>query len=108
MVIPLNLLARSGAFTGEVLGLAALVVFAVVFALTLGPNKKIGAGAHWQSWQPILGSFLIALNSALCCGIVGYVVMQTIAANHIKRFGFRKVNKKEIKARIAELQSQGN
>ena len=107
MVIPLNVLARTGAITLGMVGLGALVVFVVVFLLTLGPNKKIGEGAHWQSWQPILGSFLIALNSAVCCGIVGYVVMQTIAANHIKKFGFKRVNKKEIQARIAELQAQG-
>ena len=105
LVLPLNLLSRSGVITPPMLGLGALVVFVVIFALTLGPNRKIGEGAHWESWQPLLGSFLIALNSALCCGIVGYVVMQTIALNHIKKYGLRRAKKSEVNARIAELQS---
>lgn len=105
MVVPLNVLARAGAITVPMVGLGALVVFVVIFFLTLGPNKKIGDGAHWQSWQPILGSLLIALNSALCCGIIGYIVMQTIALNHIKKYGLRRAKKSEVNARIAELRS---
>ena len=105
MVVPLNVLARAGAITVPMVGLGALVVFVVIFFLTLGPNKKIADGAHWQSWQPILGSLLIALNSALCCGIIGYIVMQTIALNHIKKYGLRRAKKSEVNARIAELRS---
>ena len=102
MVIPINLLARAGAISLPLVGLLAIVVFAVIFAVTLGPNKKIGEGAGWVPAQP-----LIASSSALCCGIIGYVVMQTIAANHIKKFGLRRVKKSEVQAKIAELESAG-
>ena len=105
LVVPLNVLSRMGLVPLPLFGLAVLIVFVVVLVMTLGPNRKIGAGAHWESWQPILGSVLIALNSALCCGIVGYIVMQTIALNHIKKYGLRRAKKSEVNARIAEIRA---
>ena len=105
LVVPLNVLSRLHLLPRPLFGLGVLIVFAVVFAMTLGPNRKIGEGAHWQPWQPLLATFLIALNSAVCCGIIGYLVMQTIATNHIKKYGLRNAKKSAVNARIAELQA---
>ena len=66
-----------------------VVVFFVVAGLTFPPNKKIGFGKDWPTAGPFLASFLMGLNSALCCGVIGYVVMQQIAMNELKRYGIK-------------------
>lgn len=88
----------------------ALIVGLVVGFLSYGPNKQIGNGANWSPAQPIVASVLMGINSALCCGIVGYAVMQTIAANHLKRYGIKMgffASKKKIESQIAALEAQG-
>lgn len=96
-----------------VLGLVGAIVVGTTILigfLTYGPNKKIGEGAGWSPAQPVIASILMGLNSALCCGIIGYVVMQTIASNHIKKYGIKTgffgLKKKDVAQKISELQDR--
>lgn len=50
---------------------AMILVAGIVFFMTLGPNRKLGAALGWSPGGPILASILVALNSALCCGVIG-------------------------------------
>lgn len=89
--------------------LAGYVIVPLIFGFGTYPsNKKIGYGANWSPAQPVIASVLMGINS-VTCGIVGYAVMQSIAINHIKRFGVRSgclgMRKKAIRDRIAELES---
>jgi hypothetical protein len=94
--------------------LAVAVGVRVVIALVIGfatypHNKKIGYGANWSSYWPAVASILIALNSALCCGIIGYVVMQQLASNEMRKYGlkvgFGGIRKKDVELKIAEMES---
>jgi hypothetical protein len=94
-----------------ILGLVVLLGVGVAIA-TFPQNKKIGFGLDWQSSGAIIASVLMGLNSALCCGIIGYIVMQQLASNRMKQYGLRTgflgVKKSDIAARVAELrQSAG-
>lgn len=81
------------------------VMFLVVVALTLSPNKKIAYGKGWDPNMAILASILIGLNSALCCGAIGFAIMQSLAGKEIRRYGLTRFNKKLIEARIQELEN---
>ncbi|MCA0361817.1 MAG: hypothetical protein LCH41_12295 [Armatimonadetes bacterium] len=89
-----------------ILGLFALMGVGVAFA-TFPQNKKIGFGLDWQPSGAIIASILMGLNSALCCGVIGYVVMQQLAGNRMKQYGLRTgflgVKKADIAARVSEL-----
>jgi hypothetical protein len=86
---------------GAALGIIAgyvLLMFIVITAITLPHNKKIGEGLGWSSSGPLVASLLMGLNSALCCGIIGYIVVQGMAAKKFKEagiprgfFGYKKV-----------------
>jgi ABC-type cobalt transport system substrate-binding protein len=82
-------------------------LFLVVAFLTFPHNKKIAFGKGWDPSAALIASCLMGLNSALCCGIIGYVVMQQIASTEMKKYGIRTaflgVRKKEVEARIREL-----
>lgn len=64
-----------------------LAMFVIVTLVTLPHNRKIGEGLGWTPSGPIIASVLIGLNSALCCGIVGYIVVQAMAAKKFKEAG---------------------
>lgn len=66
-------------------------------------NKKIAYGGGWNPGIGVLASVLCGMFSFLCLGLLGMVIMQTIAAPMIKKFGVAKVRKSAIDARIAEL-----
>ena len=70
------------------LGYLGAVVL-LVAGCTFPYNRKIGIGKGWPVGNAILASVLMGLNSALCCGVVGYVVMQMIASNEMKRYGLK-------------------
>jgi len=94
--------------TTSVVVLGGFLVLGVAIALlSLPHNRKIGFGAGWDSGRPVLASVLMGINSAFCCGIVGFIVMQTIANNHLKTYGVTGglfgPKKKEVEAKIAEL-----
>ena len=95
--------------TAMVLLLCAFgAIFLVIAFATYPYNKKIAFGKGWEPSMAILASILMGLNSALCCGIIGYVVMQQIAYAEMKKYGlkggFFGLRKKDIEQRIAELQ----
>ena len=94
---------------GLLIGLIA-ITFILVLVLTLPHNKKIGEGLGWSPSGHIVASSLMALNSAICCGIIGYVVVQSMAAKKFKEagaprgfFGYKKV---ELYAFIDQLGMQ--
>src|SRR5689334_15737872 len=68
--------AKDPATALAILGGFVLVTGLVVGFCTYPYNKKIAYGANWNPGMAVLASVLMALNSALCCGIVGYVVVQ--------------------------------
>lgn len=87
-----------------ILGLGLLVGF-----LTYPQNRKIGFGCGWAPSQAILASVLMGINSALCCGIIGYVVLQGIAVKEMKKYGlktgFLGFKKKDVIAKIQEMEA---
>jgi hypothetical protein len=80
--------------------IALLALFGVVTALTLKPNRKIGEALGWTENGPMIASVLMGLNSALCCGAVGYIVVQGKASRELRNYGIRPgflgINKKEF------------
>lgn len=94
----------------RIFGIYTLVIAIAISGLTYGPNRKIGIGAGWAPFQAIIASLFIGLNSAFCCGVLGYTVMHTISARHMKKyglkpgfFGFRKA---DIAPVLRELQAK--
>lgn len=84
------------------------IVFGVAgaFFFTLGPNEKIGIGLGWKENGKYIASGLIALNVALFCGVVGFIVVQQMATNAMKRDGLRLgffVSKKKLLGQIDAL-----
>lgn len=103
----LNFVIREYSFViliGMVLGFTV-----VIGALSLPQTRKLAFGKGWAPKMAILASGLLGLNSALCCGIIGYVVLQQIASSEIKRYGVRSgflgVRKKDVQAKVAEMRS---
>lgn len=94
-----------GLYAGLIVAMFALIAF-----LTYPHNKKIGFGKNWPSGNAVLASILMGINSALCCGIIGYVVMQIIAANERKRYGLKGsafgFKKKDVKAYVDQMRLQ--
>lgn len=90
-------------FAAWLLTLGLVVGFA-----TYPQNKKIGYGRGWAPVWPAVASVLMGLNSALCCGIIGYVVMQQLAALEMKKYGlktgFGGIRKSQVAAVVAEMQ----
>jgi hypothetical protein len=82
----------------------------VVSLLTYPCNRRIGIGKGWPEYGAVLASGLMGLNSALCCGVIGYLVMQQIASNEMKRYGLRSgffgIRKKDVRAKVEQLRSQ--
>ena len=94
--------------SGGTIMFGAFIVLGIVIALlTLPQNRKIGKGAGWNDSKPVVAAVLMGINSALCCGIIGFIVMQTIATNHLKMYGVTGgifgPTKQSAKQRIAEL-----
>lgn len=95
---------------GGIVYLAGIPILILVIGFLSYPlNKKIGYGANWSTTQIVLASLMMAFT-VVCYGILGYIIMQTIAANHIKRYGVRSgclgLRKKAIRERISDLQAQ--
>ena len=87
------------------------VLLIVIIAATLPPNKKIAFGKGWAPSGAWIASILMGLNSAFCCGIIGYVVMQMIAIDEMKKYGIKggsfSLKKKAVQEQIQLLrQSQ--
>ncbi|KAA0239309.1 MAG: hypothetical protein EDM74_04355 [Armatimonadetes bacterium] len=97
------------AFLFVALGLIAGQFVYVTFA-SLPLNKKIAYGKGWPPSNAVLASVLMALNSVICCGAIGYVVMQMIAGAEIKKYGVKQgafgYRKKQIQQRIEQMRTE--
>ena len=87
-----------------------VVFFFLIGGLTFPFNRKIAIGKDWPAGYAVLASVLMGLNSALCCGIIGYIVMQQIASAEMKKYGLTfslfGLKKKDVQARIAQMKGQ--
>lgn len=97
------------AFLYVALGLLAGLFAYVTFA-SLPLNKKIAYGKGWPPSNAIVASILMALNSVICCGAIGYVVMQMIAGAEIKKYGVKQgafgYRNKQIQQRIEQMREE--
>ncbi len=84
LAVGVTLLAQAG-WIAYLLGV--LAIFLLIAFLTYPYNRKIAFGKGWADGYAVLTSVLMGLNSALCCGIIGYVVMQQFASSEMKRYG---------------------
>ena len=82
----------------------------VIALMTYPPNKKIAFGKGWKPGSAVLASVLMALNSIVCCGIIGYAVMQQLALSEMKLYGVRPrgfgLRRKDIDPIIQALKNQ--
>lgn len=97
----------AGAWSAYVIGIG--VMFLAITFLTLPANRLIGFGKDWGPSGSLLASVLMGLNSALCCGIIGYAVVQQIAYSEMKRYGvkpgFMGIRRQQVEERIREMQA---
>jgi hypothetical protein len=109
LVVGGNVATRSSREDVGVLLAIAGFLFLIITAATFPANLKIAQGKGWQPAMAILCSVLMGLNSALCCGIIGYVVMQSIAAkamqqeHGVPKGGFFGMKRADVEARLAQL-----
>lgn len=117
LVLPLNALMMGDPMSEEAAvakGMQTLiwigVIFVVITLLSYRCNKRIAEGMDWSPAAGIAASILMGINSALCCGVVGYAIMQSIASNKMRNVYRMKLGmfagKKMVNARIAELEAQ--
>jgi hypothetical protein len=91
--------------------IGAVVVMGLIIGVMSFPfNRKIAIGKGWTDGHAILASVLMGLNSALCCGLIGYIVMQSIASSEMKKYGISAaglgLKKKVVQERIAQMKAQ--
>ena len=93
-----------------VTGASILGLGVAVGLVTYPHNSKIAFGKDWPSGNAALASVLMALNSILCCGLIGYVVMQQIAAAEMKRYGvvtgFLGIRKQKVAQVVDDLKAR--
>ena len=98
MALVARVLIAAGGVPGLIIAILALL--GGITALTLKPNRKIGEALGWTENGPMIASVLMGLNSALCCGIVGYIVVQGKASKELRNYGikpgFLGINKKQF------------
>ncbi len=109
LVLGTNVALRTS-FTWPLYFGAVLLIGLVIGFATYPQNKKIGFGCNWNPATVIIASVLMGLNSALCCGIIGYVVVQQVAANEMKKYGikggFGGIKKSLVQAKVQQMQME--
>ncbi len=111
LVVGLNVAVISSAAETRLLmfGIGYPIVMVIVALSSYPFNKKIAYGASWAPSSAILASVGTALFACFCYGLLGLIVMQTIAASQIKKFGIKSgafgLKKDVINQRIAEIRS---
>ena len=104
-IVPRLLPSPQAATIALLLGIPAMGL--LIGFLTYPKNLRIAEGKGWQASKATLASVLMGLNSALCCGIIGYVVMQQIAYKEMMLYGvkprFMGVRKRDLDRAINEL-----
>ena len=91
-------------------GLAFVVPIFVVGALSYPCCKKVAFGANWKSSMDVVAAVLMGLNT-LVCGIIGFVIMQSIASAEIKKYGvtggsFFGFRKRDVRAMVEKMKMQ--
>src|SRR6185312_4091867 len=76
-----------GTAIGYAVGL--LVEFALIAWFSYGQVKKIQLARGKPEGSALTICILMGLNSALCCGIVGFIVMQQIASKDMLNYGVK-------------------
>jgi len=74
-------------------------------------NAKIAYAKGWSTATVILATVLMSLNSILCCGIVGYAIMQQIASSELSKYGLRTggflgLKKRELQAMVERMRQE--
>jgi len=112
LAILLNVVGRIPNFEfGLILFLISIPLIGLVVGyLSYPKNKLIGYGCNWSKHGPLTASILMGLNSALCCGIIGYVVVQNIALKEMRKYGVRGgafgLRKRDVQAVVDALNSE--
>ncbi|MEA2553590.1 MAG: hypothetical protein QOJ65_1766 [Fimbriimonadaceae bacterium] len=92
----------------------ALAFSTVLTGLLIGSlvhpkNKLIAYGANWNPGSARTASILMALNSALCCGILGYMVVQNLAMVEMKKYGLKAglfgVRRRDVETAMERLRT---
>jgi hypothetical protein len=93
----------------EVLGMAAAVLL-IVGVASYFPNRKIAFGMGWASGSAVLASICISFFSWFCFGVLGYAIIQSIAAREIRRYGIKPgllgIKKPVLKQAVEQLRLQ--
>jgi hypothetical protein len=99
----------AGRFLEPVILLLGVAVLGAVVGFASFPhNRQIIEGRGWDRSRAVLASVLMGLNSALCCGILGFVVMQQMAWAEMKRYGLKSsffLRRKAVEDQIAKLEA---
>lgn len=79
----------------------------IVGTLSFFQCVKIGYGKLWPKWKVYLASGLIGVQAFLCCGIIGYAIVQQIAYSEMKRYGlkpgFMGVRKADMEQKVQQM-----
>lgn len=86
-----------------------LVLLGVVMGCLVYPCvKKIGFGLDWSPVNVQLYTLALVLNSMLCCGVIGYGILQQVAAVEMKKYGLNGslfgMKRREVARRVAEME----
>ena len=104
-VLPVLLPSTAASTVAMLLGIPAMGL--LIGFLSYPKNRRIAEGKGWQPSAALLASILMGLNSALCCGVIGYVVMQQIASKEMMRYGLKSrflgLRKRDVEPAINEL-----
>lgn len=90
----------------ELILLPYVIVGLCVAGLSYWPNKRIAFGMDWKPVSAVFASLLVGLVSVICCGILGFVIMQQIAYGEMKKYGLRagffSMTKRKVLAMVEE------
>ena len=82
-----NIALRAGGFFAFLV--CAIVSAVAVTVLSLPENKKITFGQGKPDSKAMVASVLTGLTFFICCGAIGYAVMQSAALKEMKKYGLK-------------------
>lgn len=93
------------------LGGVILLMFLIVSIGSFKYVKKIGEGLDWPESKAKWISVLLGLNSAICCGAIGFILVLRPALKKLQEGGIDvnliKFNAKQAMATIESMERQG-
>lgn len=96
--------------------LPAIIAFAIILFLLVSIGsfkyvKKVGEGLDWPESKATMVSVLLGLNSAICCGAIGFILVQMAAIKKLNEGGIEasllKFNVKNGLATVDQMERQG-